>query len=169
MGKEMRVRGGGGAGEIPAISHYPVRTKREEFNNYKDKHYEIKTSWPEARQYDTIPETRSASDLRTCPTEILHDGSRQTRCSHQMNKPLSIKLAKTHCCNSPQAERHLVLPIANAGARPAAHFALARALRGAARSFRAVCNMTKSFHCQGIVKYGSKVTGLPLNSENKSP
>ena len=46
---------------------------------------------------------------------------------------------KTHFFNSLQAERHLVLPITNAGAHPAAHFALARALRGAARSLRAVC------------------------------
>ncbi len=95
MGKEMRVRGGGGAaGEIPAISHYPVQTKREQFNNYKEKHYEIKNSWPEARQYDAIPETRSASDLPTCPIDILHDGSRQTLCSHQCQKPIVTRVSK---------------------------------------------------------------------------
>lgn len=65
---------------------------------------------------------------------------------------LSNALLKTHCFKSPQAERHLVLPIANAGARPAAYFALARALRGAARGLRAVCNLSKSFHCQGVIK-----------------
>jgi hypothetical protein len=37
-----------------------------------------------------------------------------------------------------QAERHLVLPMANAGVRRTAHYALARALCAAARGFRAV-------------------------------
>ena len=130
-------------------------------------------SWPEARQYDTIPETRSASDLRTCPIEILHcdttTAAGKLYAVIRVRNHLLNELAITIFLKSPQAERDLVLPIANAGSRPAAHFALARALRGAARSFRAVCNLTKSSHCQGIVKYGSKVTGLPLNCENKSP
>ncbi len=44
----------------------------------------------------------------------------------------------THFLKSPQAERHLVLPIANAGSRPAAHFARARASRGSALSPRSL-------------------------------
>ena len=79
------------------------------------------------------------------------------------------ELAITNFLKSTQAERDLVLPIANAGSRPAAHFALARALRGAARSLRAVWNLTKSFHCQGIVNSGSDITGLSLNDEDESP
>jgi pyruvate/2-oxoacid:ferredoxin oxidoreductase beta subunit len=60
LGKEMRVGGGGGASKIPAISHCPAQTKREQFNNVKEEHYAIKKSRPEARQYDTIPETTRA-------------------------------------------------------------------------------------------------------------
>ena len=56
----MHVGGGGGAGKIPAISHYPAQTKREQFNNDKEKHYAIKQLQPESRQYDAIPETTRA-------------------------------------------------------------------------------------------------------------
>ena len=58
------------------------------------KSIEIKNSWPEARKHDTIPETRSASDLPTCPIDILHDGSRQTLCSHQSQKPIVTRVRK---------------------------------------------------------------------------
>ena len=44
-----------------------------------------------------------------------------------------------------------------------ARFAAQRAVSARSLEF------DKVIHCQGIVKYGSKITGLPLNSELKSP
>jgi hypothetical protein len=112
---------------------------------------------------------RSSSDLQTCPLRSSTTAAGKLYALTRVRNHLLNELEITHFLKSPQAERHLVLPIANAGARPSAYFALARALRGAARSFRAVCNLSKSFHCQGVIKSGSKTTGLPLNCENESP
>ena len=44
----------------------------------------------------------------------------------------------------------------------------ARASLRSAQSPRSL-EFDKVIHCQGVVKYGSKVTGLPLNCENESP
>jgi hypothetical protein len=135
----MSVRGGGGQGEIPAISHYPVETKREQFNNNKDKHYEIKKSWPEARQYDTIPETRSASDLRTCPIEILHDGSRQTLCGHQSQKPFAKRVGNNTFLEIPASRTSFGASYRKCGLAPGSIFRpRARASRGSAQSPRSL-------------------------------
>jgi hypothetical protein len=96
LGKEMRVRGGGGAGKIPATSHYPAQTKRESFNYNKEKHHEMNKSWPEAREYDTIPEKEERKRSPDMPIEILHNGSRQTLCTHQSQKPFAKRVGKTH-------------------------------------------------------------------------
>ena len=119
--------------------------------------------------YDTIPEKEGGGDLQTCPLRSSTTAAGKLYALTRVRNHLLNELVKTHCYKFPQTERHLVLPIANAAARPAAYFALARALRRAARGFRAVCNLSKSFHCQGAIKSGSKTTGLPLNCENESP
>jgi hypothetical protein len=108
--KEMRVGGGRGAGKIPAISHYPAQTKREQFNNDEEKYYTIKQLWSKARQYDTIPETTRAGGQQAV------DEIARVCCAGSfllftlMECSIRSEVSMHFFCKMPQPELDLVLP-----------------------------------------------------------
>ena len=106
----MRVEGERGTGKIPAISHYPAQTKREQFNNDEATHYAITLLRPEARQYDAIPETTRAGGQHTVDeiARVCCAGTFLLLTLMKRNK--HSKNCMHVSCKMPQTELDLVLP-----------------------------------------------------------
>ena len=101
--------------------------------------------------------------------EILHDGSRQTLCGHQSQKPFAKRVGNNTFLEIPASRTSFGASYRKCGRAPGSAFRpRARALRRSAQSPRSL-EFDKVIHCQDVVKYGSTITGLPLNCENESP
>ena len=126
-------------------------------------------SWPEAREYDTIPEKEELKRSPDMPIEILHNSSRQTLCTHKSQKPFAKRVENNTFLEIPASRTSFGASYRKCGLAPGSAFRpRARASRGSALSPRSL-EFDKVIHCQDVVKSGSYITGLPLNCGNKSP
>ncbi len=91
-------------------------------------------SWPEVREYDTIPEKEERKRSPDMPIEILHNGSRQTLCTHQSQKPFVKRVGKNTFLLIPANRTSFGASYRKCWRAPGSVFrARARASRGSAR------------------------------------
>ena len=96
-------------------------------------------SWPEAREYDTIPEKEERKRSPDMPIEILHNGSRQTLCSHQSQKPFAKRVGKNTLLQSPASRTSFGASYRKCWRAPGSAFRpRARASRGSAQPPRSL-------------------------------
>jgi hypothetical protein len=91
-------------------------------------------SWPEAREYDTIPEKEERKRSPDMPIEILHNGSRQTLRTHQTQKPFAKRVVKNTSLQFPANRTSFGASYRKCGRAAGSVFrARARASRGSAQ------------------------------------